>query len=527
MSVVHPRIFNFGVVMRALISVSDKTGIQVFARALERFGYEIVSTGGTANVLKNCGVKVISIDEVTGFPEMMDGRVKTLHPKIHGGLLARRDDPNHLNAAVEHGIEMIDIVVVNLYPFESTIAKKDVTLTEAIENIDIGGPSMLRSAAKNYESVAVIVNPNRYADVIRDMTENQGRVSKGIRQDLALEAFQHTARYDTIISNYLSKVQTDGARSQFPETLTPVLKKITDLRYGENPHQEAAFYSYSYSVSGLNEMKQRHGKALSYNNIVDLEAAWHIVREFDDPAVAIIKHTNPCGAAMADSLSLAYKKAFEADEVSAFGSIIGCNKAVDLDTANLMSSLFVEAIIAPEFTDEAFEVLSQKPSIRLIEMPLFSEKESAFQMKYVQGGILLQSPDHVVMDEQTSEVVTNRRAETHEVRDLKFAFAICKHVKSNAIVLVKNGQTVGIGAGQMSRVEAVEIAIKKAGAQSQGAVCASDAFFPFKDSIEHLAKAGISAIIQPGGSVRDQESIDASNDHNVAMITTGIRHFKH
>ncbi|MEK9727017.1 MAG: bifunctional phosphoribosylaminoimidazolecarboxamide formyltransferase/IMP cyclohydrolase, partial [Candidatus Margulisiibacteriota bacterium] len=279
--------------------------------------------------------------------------------------------------------------------------------------------------------------------------------------------------------------------------------------------------------SCINSMKHSHGKSLSYNYIVDLEAAWHIVREFSDPAVAIIKHTNPCGAAIADSLSLAYKKAFEADEVSAFGSIIGCNKTVDLDTANLMSRLFVEAVIAPEFSDEAFEVLSRKPSLRLIEMPEFIEQESSYQVKYVQGGILLQSPDHMVMDEQTSEVVTNRRAETHEIRDLKFAFAICKHVKSNAIVLVKNGQTVGVGAGQMSRVEAVEIAIKKAGKNAQGSVCASDAFFPFKDSVEHLAKAGVTAIIQPGGSVRDQESIDASNDYNIAMITTGIRHFKH
>ena len=513
--------------MRALISVSDKTGIQEFAKELVNFGYEIISTGGTANVLKNAGLEVITIDQVTGFPEMMDGRVKTLHPKIHGGLLARRDDPSHMDAAQNHGIEMIDMVVVNLYPFESTISKKDVTLSEAIENIDIGGPSMLRSAAKNFHSVSVVVNPQRYADVISNLKDNNGETSFALRQDLALEAFQHTARYDTVISNYLAKQQLKGSDSEFPETLTPVLKKVTDLRYGENPHQQAAFYSYSYSTNGFNQMQQRHGKALSYNNIVDLEAAWHIVREFDEPAVAIIKHTNPCGAAIADTLSLAYKKAFEADQISAFGSIIGCNLPVDLDTATQISNLFVEAVIAPGFTDEAFELLSQKQSLRLIEMPLFAEQDSTFQVKYVQGGILLQSPDQVVMDEGLSEVVTNRRAETQEIRDLKFAFAICKHVKSNAIVLVKNGQTVGIGAGQMSRVEAVEIAIKKAAGNTQGAVCASDAFFPFKDSVEHLAKAGITAVIQPGGSVRDQESIDASNANNIAMITTGIRHFKH
>jgi phosphoribosylaminoimidazolecarboxamide formyltransferase/IMP cyclohydrolase len=513
--------------MRALISVSDKTGIQEFTKSLVQFGYQIVSTGGTANVLRDAGIDVIPIDDVTGFPEMMDGRVKTLHPKIHGGLLARRDDPAHQLAAREHGIEMIDLVVVNLYPFESTVSKQDVTLTEAIENIDIGGPSMLRSAAKNFSSVAVVVNPDRYPDVMAAMKANHGRVEMALRQELALEAFQHTARYDTVISNYLAQLQLGDRATVFPETLTPVLKKVTDLRYGENPHQGAAFYTYSHSLTGLNDMNQRHGKALSYNNIVDLEAAWHIVREFDEPSVAIIKHTNPCGVGMADSLELAYKKAFEADTVSAFGSIIGCNHRVDGATANHISSLFVEAVIAPGFSDEAFEVLSQKPSIRLIEMPSFQEQDGGFLVKYVQGGMLLQSPDQVVMDDQQSAVVTERRAETHEVRDLKFAFAVCKHVKSNAIVLVKNGQTVGVGAGQMSRVEAVEIAIKKAGTKAKGAVCASDAFFPFKDSIEQLAAAGVTAVIQPGGSVRDSESIDACNDHHMAMITTGIRHFKH
>ncbi len=511
--------------MRALISVSDKTGIQEFAKELVNFGYEIISTGGTANVLKDAGIEVISIDTVTGFPEMMDGRVKTLHPKIHGGLLARRDDTNHMQAAQDHGIEMIDLVVVNLYPFESTIAKVGVTLAEAIENIDIGGPSMLRSAAKNYSSVAVVVNPDRYSEVRDDLAQHNGQVSADLRQDLALEAFQHTARYDTIISNYLSKAKSSD--SGFPDTITPVLKKTADLRYGENPHQKAAFYNYSYSTNGLNKLVQRHGKALSYNNIVDLEAAWHIVREFDEPAVAIIKHTNPCGAAFADSLRLAYKKAYEADTVSAFGSIIGCNKPVDSDTAKLMADLFVEAIIAPEFTPDAFDILSQKPSIRLVELPTFQEQEPSYLLKYVQGGVLMQSPDALVLDDDQLNVVTKRRPETQEARDLKFAFAVCKHVKSNAIVLVKNGHTIGIGAGQMSRVEAVEIALKKANGYTQGAVCASDAFFPFKDSVEHLAAHGVTAIIQPGGSKRDQESIDACNVHDVAMITTGIRHFKH
>lgn len=513
--------------MRALISVSDKTGIQEFAKALVKYKVDIISTGGTANVLRDAGVSVISVDEVTGFPEMMNGRVKTLHPKIHGGLLAKRDDEAHMTAAKNHGIGMIDLVVVNLYPFESTIAKQDVTLSEAIENIDIGGPSMLRSAAKNFKSVAVVVNPQRYTEILESMAENQGVVSSELRQDLALEAFQHTARYDTVISNYLAKISLKGSSSDFPDTLTPVLKKSADLRYGENPHQTAAFYSYSYSTNGLSKMVQRHGKELSYNNIVDLEAAWHIVREFDEPSVAIIKHTNPCGVAIADTLSIAYKKAYEADPVSAFGSIIGCNQAVDLDTATAMTELFVEAVIAPSFSKEAFELLSKKPSIRLIELPCFYDQEASYLLKYVQGGVLMQSPDSCVMNEGALQVVTKRRPEVHEARDLKFAFAICKHVKSNAIVLVKNGQTIGVGAGQMSRVEAVEIAIKKANGQTQGAVCASDAFFPFKDSVEHLAKHGIRAIIQPGGSKRDQESIEACDTNEVAMVTTGIRHFKH
>jgi phosphoribosylaminoimidazolecarboxamide formyltransferase/IMP cyclohydrolase len=513
--------------MRALISVSDKTGIQDFAKGLVAQGYSIISTGGTANVLRDAGINVIPIDDVTGFPEMMDGRVKTLHPNIHGGLLARRNDPNHMAAAEAHGISMIDMVVVNLYPFESTIQKQGVSLAEAIENIDIGGPSMLRSAAKNFESVAVVVSPTRYGDVLANLVENKGQVSNDMRQALALEAFQHTANYDTVISNYLAENQSGSQPSVFPETIAPVLKKVTDLRYGENPHQSAAFYTYSHSPTGLNHMVQRHGKELSYNNIVDLEAAWHIVREFKEPAVAIVKHTNPCGAAIADSLRLAYKKAYEADTVSAFGSIIGCNQPVDVETATLMADLFVEAIIAPSFTDDAFKLLSKKAAIRLVELPHFYDEEPQSIVKYVQGGMLLQSPDNLIMNDDTLEVVTKRRPDANEIQDLKFAFAICKHVKSNAIVLVKNGQSIGIGAGQMSRIEAVEIAIKKAGGNTQGAVCASDAFFPFGDSVEALAPHGVRAIIQPGGSKRDQDSIDASNAHDMAMVMTGIRHFKH
>jgi phosphoribosylaminoimidazolecarboxamide formyltransferase / IMP cyclohydrolase len=513
--------------MKALISVSDKTGIQEFAKGLVEQGYSIISTGGTANVLADAGINVIAIDAVTGFPEMMDGRVKTLHPNIHGGLLARRDDAGHMDAAKQHGIEMIDMVVVNLYPFESTVANPNVKLEEAIENIDIGGPSMLRSAAKNYQSVAVVVNPERYTEVLQDLATNGGQTSAPLRANLALEAFQHTARYDTVISNYLSQVMNKDSGSEFPETLTPVLKKSTDLRYGENPHQKAAFYSFSYSKNGLNRMNQRHGKELSYNNITDLEAAWHIVREFDEPAVAIIKHNNPCGVAISESLKTAYTKAHQADTTSAFGSIIGCNQVVDGDTATEMASLFIEAIIAPSFSDEAFAILSKKPSIRLVELPNFKDLESVYILKHVQGGVLLQSPDNIVVDDATLSVVTDRKPDTHESRDLRLAFAVCKHVKSNAIVLVKNGQTVGIGAGQMSRVEAVEIALKKAGENAQGSVCGSDAFFPFKDSVEYLSEHGVTAVIQPGGSKRDQESIDSCNQQNVSMLMTGIRHFKH
>ena len=431
------------------------------------------------------------------------------------------------NTISNHGIEMIDLVVVNLYPFESTISKSDVTLAQAIENIDIGGPSMLRSAAKNYQSVGVVVSPSRYNDVLADLSNNNGVVSQSLKAQLALEAFQHTARYDAVIANYLASLSSNGSGERLPETLMPVLKKNTDLRYGENPHQQAAFYSYSYSQNGLNKMVQRHGKELSYNNIIDLEAAWHICQEFDEPAVAIIKHNNPCGVAISDSLRVSYEKALASDPISAFGGIVGCNRDVDADAAALMADLFIEAIVAPGFTDDAFQILSQKPSIRLIELPNFFDSDGTYQLKYVQGGILVQSHDHIVVDDNQLQVVTNRRTESHESRDLRFAFAVCKHVKSNAIVLAKNGQTIGIGAGQMSRVEAVEIALKKAAGNVQGSVCASDAFFPFKDSVEHLSAHGVSAIIQPGGSKRDQESIDACNESDVSMVFTGIRHFKH
>ena len=509
--------------MRALISVSDKTGIEAFAQCLVDAGYDIVSTGGTARALKDAGISVIPVDDVTSFPEMMDGRVKTLHPMIHGGLLARRDDPRHQSAATTHGITMIDLVVVNLYPFESTVADPSTSLDQAIETIDIGGPSMIRSAAKNFRDVAVVVNPNRYDDVMAAL-QSDGGIPLTLRQSLAKEAFQHTAYYDAVIANYLTNA-LDGPSDRFPATIAPPLKKIMDLRYGENPHQVGAFYARSGAVNGLNAMTQHHGKALSYNNIMDVSAAWAIVSEFDPPTVAIIKHTNPCGVGTSTTLCDAYQRALSADPVSAFGSIVGCNQPVDAPTAQAMSTLFIEAIIAPSFDADALDILRQKPSIRLIEQPKgYVAQDGLCQ---VQGGVLIQSPDTLVTDETTLTTVTKRPPTDDDMRDLRLAFAICKHVKSNAIVLVNDGQTVGVGAGQMSRVDAVTIAIQAAGDKASGSVCASDAFFPFRDGVDALAKAGVRAIIQPGGSVKDADSVDAANENDMVMVTTGIRHFKH
>ncbi|MBT5855330.1 bifunctional phosphoribosylaminoimidazolecarboxamide formyltransferase/IMP cyclohydrolase [bacterium] len=509
--------------MRALISVSDKTGIVDFAKGLVALGYEIISTGGTHKALADSGLNVIAIDEVTEFPEMLNGRVKTLHPKIHGGLLALRENETHMATCKDHNIELIDLVVVNLYPFEATVAKPGVTREDAIENIDIGGPSMLRSAAKNHQSVGIVVNPERYTPLLTEMQSNAGRLTDKTRRELAIEVFQTTAKYDAAICNYLEQ---DENPDTFPRLSLPVLNKVSDLRYGENPHQQAAFYTNT-SLSGLSDMEQLHGKELSYNNIVDLESAWHIVREFDTPAVTVIKHTNPCGTAIGESHLEAYEKALAADPVSAFGSIIGVNGRVEETLAQAISKLFVEAVIAPGFSDEALAILTQKPSIRLIALPNFFDTPNTPQLKYVQGGYLLQAYDTKVVDKDALKVVTTAQPSDAQQTDLEFAFAVCKHVKSNAIVLVKDGVTVGVGAGQMSRVEAVEIAIKKAGDKAQGSVCASDAFFPFGDSIALLSDAGISAVIQPGGSKRDQESIDASNDKGVSMVFTGMRHFKH
>lgn len=515
--------------MRALISVSDKTGIVTFAKELEALGYEIISTGGTYKVLKENRVNVISIDEVTEFPEMLDGRVKTLHPKIHGGLLSVRANKEHMKTCKEHNIELIDIVVVNLYPFEKTISNPDVKVEDAIENIDIGGPSMLRSAAKNYQSVGVIVDPARYEGIIEELKANKGQLSLKTKETLAYEVFSHTSRYDTIIASYMkSNVVKAEEGDTLPDVLVPQLVKQSDLRYGENPHQKAAFYKLANRMQpGLIGLKQLHGKELSYNNIVDLEAAALIVKEFDLPGASIIKHTNPCGAALSETISDAYKNAYECDPVSAFGSIVGLNRPVDKETADEISKTFVEAVVAPKFDQEAVDILSKKPSIRLIELANMEELEKGYYYKYVDGGFLVQEPDAKKTTQKDLDVVTKTKPSNKELHELVFAFQLVKYVKSNAILVVKDGKAVGVGAGQMSRVEAVEIALKKAAELGEGAVLASDAFFPFKDSVELAQKAGVKAIIQPGGSKRDQESIDACDEHGISMVFTGVRHFRH
>jgi len=513
--------------MRALISVSDKRGIVAFAQGLVDLGYDIISTGGTLSLLQKNNVPVTPVDAVTGFPEMLDGRVKTLHPKIHGGLLALRNNPEHVATCKAHDITFIDLVVVNLYPFEKTISNPNVHLEDAIENIDIGGPSMLRSGAKNYQSVGIIVDPDQYEALLAEMKQNAGTLSLKTKEKLAAKVFAHTSHYDGMIAQFLAKqFEESEATSSFPQTVQPRLTKNAELRYGENPHQKAAFYILE-GVNGFGELKQLHGKELSYNNIVDLEAAVLLVKETEKPAAVIIKHTNPCGAAIGDSLLAAYKKAYDADPVSAFGSIIGLNKTVDKATATEIAKTFVEAVIAPGFDADALTLLQEKAAIRLMVLDPFNFVEDRPVFKYVHGGFLLQSPDTVSVQKEQLQTVTKTAPTPKQIEELLFAFSIVKYVKSNAIVVVKDGQVVGVGAGQMSRVEAVEIALKKAGEKAKGAVLASDAFFPFKDSVELAAAAGISAIIQPGGSKRDQESIETSDANGISMVMTGIRHFRH
>lgn len=510
-------------IKRALISVSDKRGVVELATCLHNAGVEIISTGGTMKSIKEAGIPVTYVSEVTGFPEIMDGRVKTLNPYVHGGILAIRDNQEHVKAMQEHGIKGIDMVVVNLYPFRETIAKPNVTKAEAIENIDIGGPAMIRAAAKNFKDVVVIVNPEKYATVIELLNSKQ-EISEELRQKLALEAYRHTGEYDLAISKYLL---ADIERADFVAQDSVLLEKVQDLRYGENPHQKAVFYKIPTENAGIAYAKQLHGKELSFNNIVDLESAYRIVCDFTVPAVSIIKHTNPCGTAIAANLKDAYLKAFAADSVSAFGGIIALNGKVDKAVAEEMTKLFVEAIIAPAYDQEALDILMAKKNIRLLELPLLKLTGKHLDMKKVTGGMLIQELDTLVAKREDMEVVTKRQPTEQEWTDLLFAWNVVKHVKSNAIVLAKDGVTIGVGAGQMNRVGSAAIATAQAGDKVRGSVMSSDAFLPFRDTVDNAYKSGITAVIQTGGSVRDQESIEAANEHGMAMVFTKVRHFKH
>jgi phosphoribosylaminoimidazolecarboxamide formyltransferase / IMP cyclohydrolase len=511
---------------RALISVFDKTGVLEFARGLTALNVEIISTGGTHKLLSANGVPVREVSDLTGFPEILDGRVKTINPRIAAGVLSIRENPEHQRQIAEHRIQMIDLVCVNLYPFAETIRKPGVQFEEVIENIDIGGPSMIRAAAKNFQDVAVVTSPDDYASVLDGLQSGAGILDRETLFGLAKKAFVCTARYDAQIAQHLSGIGVlDDA---FPQNLFMDFEKITSLRYGENPHQRAAFYRRGgQQFRGIAAARQLQGKELSYNNIVDLEAAWNLIQEFPEPACCIIKHTNPCGTAVADNLRDAYLKAYEADSISAFGSVIGLSKPVDGPTAAEISKLFVEAIVAPGFNDEAMKLLSARKNLRLVVVdPSDSEAETEYEMKRVSGGILVQEGDNTLIGAE-SRVVTERRPTEAEQRDMEFGWRIVKHVKSNAIVLAKDGRTVGVGAGQMSRVDSVKISIQKAHPTSKGAVMASDAFFPFRDGIDEAARSGITAVIQPGGSLKDPEVIQAANEHGIAMIFTGLRHFKH
>ncbi|QDR79708.1 bifunctional phosphoribosylaminoimidazolecarboxamide formyltransferase/IMP cyclohydrolase [Sporomusa termitida] len=511
-------------IKRALLSVSDKTGIVEFATALHKLGVEIISTGGTMQAIKNAGIPVTYVSEVTGFPEIMDGRVKTLNPYIHGGILAMRDNPAHQAAMNEHNITGIDLVAVNLYPFRQTIAKPAVTLAEAVENIDIGGPAMIRAAAKNFHYVTVIVNPVRYGEVITQLAAG-GEIDGKSRLALAQEAFSHTAGYDACIARYLSGQLGQGL---FPATLQLVYEKAQELRYGENPHQAAGFYrEQHYSGPGVANAQQLNGKELSFNNIVDVEAAYALAAEFEQPAAAIIKHTNPCGTGTGATLAEAYHKAYQADPLSAYGGIIGVNREVDQATAQLISELFAEAVIAPAFSQPALAILTKKKNVRLLAATLPRPDSTRLDVKSVAGGVLLQQTDMTTVSPDSMKIVTRRQPSAADWEQLLFAWKVVKHVKSNAIVIANNNQTLGVGAGQMNRVGAAGIALAQAGEQANGAVLASDAFFPFADTVQAAAAAGIRAIIQPGGSVHDEDSIKAADEYGIIMVFTGMRHFKH
>jgi len=551
---------------RALISVSDKTGINELARDLEKMGIEIISTGGTYRSIERAGIKVRKVEEITGFPEMMDGRVKTLHPGIHGGILADRNKDSHLKAMASAGILPIDMVVVNLYPFKETISESDVKLENAVENIDIGGPTMIRSAAKNHDSVAIIVDPSDYSEISKEMKENKGSLSKGTLYGLAVKAFQHTCEYDSVIFEYLygrtDKYKDAGInihsglsigigsadgntdiyrdkRGEFKEDLSLDLKKIQDLRYGENPHQKASYYRSSSAEDGsLVNARQLQGKELSYNNILDVNAAFQIVKEFNEPCVAVIKHNNPCGAAIGDTIARAYQRALDCDPVSAFGSVVASNMRWTVKAAEALSDEYVEVLIAPEFDQRALEIMLKKKSMRILQtnfdlranidrLQKNSFSTGNVDLKSVDGGILVQDLDEGIDDSKKFRVVTRIQPTDMQWKDLLFGWQIAKNVKSNAIVLAIDGATVGVGAGQMSRVDAAKIAIDKSSGRCKGAIMASDAFLPFKDVAELAGSRGILAMIQPGGSVRDNEVIEVCDKYRIPMVFTGNRHFKH
>jgi phosphoribosylaminoimidazolecarboxamide formyltransferase/IMP cyclohydrolase len=542
-------------IRRALISVSDKTGIVEFARELKRFGIEIVSTGGTARTLRDAGIEVRDVSEVTGFPEMMDGRIKTLHPKIHGALLGLRDNPEHQAAMREHGIERIDMVVINLYPFEQTIAREDVTLEEAIEQIDIGGPAMIRSAAKNHDSVTAVVSPDEYSSVLNELRLHNGSISSGTRRTLALQAFRRTATYDAIVSVFLQRSIDDNdfpqsptsshgpgigsfaggiggpqhvsieTASEPPDLAQWVLRKTLDLRYGENPHQVAALYD-TKARDGIATAELLSGKEMSFNNYVDTDAAWQLVCDFDDLACAIIKHTNPAGVALGLTDEEAYRKALACDPVSAFGGIVAFNAPVDEAAARAVTEIFVEVIVAPDYEAAAIDVLKTKKNLRVLRA---GEPKSieGLEYKQISGGMLVQTRDTHRLKREDLKVVTKRAPSEKEIDDLLFAWTVCKHTKSNAIVYARDKQTVGVGAGQMSRVDSVKLGALRAQLPIEGSGLASDAFFPFRDGVDEAAKHGITAVIQPGGSVRDEEVIAAADEYGLAMVFTGVRHFKH
>ena len=538
-------------IRRALISVSDKTGIVELTKALEALGAEIVSTGGTAKSLREAGLTVKDVSEVTGFPEMMDGRVKTLHPKMHGAFLALRDNPEHVASMQEHGIEPIDMVVVNLYPFEKTVEKDDVTLEEAVENIDIGGPAMIRSASKNWRDVAVVTDARLYGSVIEELQANDGCLGIETRRKLALLAYTRTASYDLAISSYLASqlpeeelaeiepfnpleglvfIDTNTDESdgdEFPEVEVVSLAKVADLRYGENPHQRAALYETS--GGGVAGAEQLHGKEMSFNNYVDAEAAWNLVQDFDQLAVAIIKHTNPSGVGTGVTNEEAYKRALSTDPVSAFGGIVAFNRPVDAAAAVAMGDVFTEVVVAPGYDDEALSILTAKKNLRLLKMSS-EDGRDALEYKQISGGFLVQTIDGAVVRAEDLKIVSERKPTEEEVRAMLMAWKVCKHVKSNAIVLSDAHRTLGVGAGQMNRVDSVRIAAMRAqrfDLDVKGCALASDAFFPFRDNVDEAAALGVGAIIQPGGSLRDEESVAAANEHGIVMAFTGIRHFKH